>query len=476
MSISAATVWELRAGGSDTNGGGYVAGGGGTDWSQQNSPQYSVTDAVTAGTTTITSATAAFGADVVGNLLYIAGGTGSITAGWYQIISRTNSTTIVVDRSTGLTTGTGATLHIGGALATWQTLINNLQAGNSAWVKGSFTVTAALSIVNFQATTGCVITGYGTSRGDAGQATLTTATNSIDLVDISNSYGLVFRQITFSSTAGTRGEGVYSTTGSNNSAGIAFDTCIFDGLKHGVLGDYNTGFMYVSLWLRNCEVKNCTQAGVRNSGYTAMFGCYVHSNGTDGLQHESGGTAGGLVLDRCIFKSNGNMGVLMTSSDTPIASGSGAATVKNCVFSDNAVAGFQRDGNTYALLHFENNISYANGTYGIQIVSTPCMVIGGYNAYGANTTAAYGGNAVAQPGDVTLSVDPFVNRSSGNFALNATTGGGAACSSAGFPGALLAGGTGYESIGALTPNASVTTTIYAITKSQTIFLGDQGEY
>lgn len=117
MAFNAAVVLEVRAGGSDTNGGGFRTGASGTDWSLQDAAQYSVTDAVTNGTTTITSATANFGTDVVGNILYIQGGTASITAGWYEITSRTNSTTIVVDRSTGLTTGTGATLRIGGALA-----------------------------------------------------------------------------------------------------------------------------------------------------------------------------------------------------------------------------------------------------------------------------------------------------------------------------------------------------------------------
>lgn len=118
MALSANTVLEVRSTGADTNGGGYVTGSSGTDWSQQDAAQYSVTDGVTAGTTTITSATANFGTDVVGNLIYVQGGTGSVTAGWYQITSRTNATTIVVDRSTGLTAGTGVTLKIGGAFAT----------------------------------------------------------------------------------------------------------------------------------------------------------------------------------------------------------------------------------------------------------------------------------------------------------------------------------------------------------------------
>ena len=51
MALAAATVLEVRPGGSDTNAGGWVTGSSGVDRSQHDSPQYAVTDAVTAGTT-----------------------------------------------------------------------------------------------------------------------------------------------------------------------------------------------------------------------------------------------------------------------------------------------------------------------------------------------------------------------------------------------------------------------------------------
>jgi hypothetical protein len=103
----------------------------GTDWSQQNAAQYAVTDGVTNGTTTVTSATAAFGTDVVGNLIYIAGGTGSVVGSWYEITARASSSSITVDRTTGLTAGTGVTLNIGGALASIGTAAAAVTAGGS---------------------------------------------------------------------------------------------------------------------------------------------------------------------------------------------------------------------------------------------------------------------------------------------------------------------------------------------------------
>jgi hypothetical protein len=121
MALSANSVFEVRTAGSDTNGGGFVTGSSGTDFSKQNSKNssgsnISTTDAVAAGTTTITSATAAFTSAIVGNIIYLAGGTGSLAAGWYQVATFVNATTITVDRT--VATGTGITMNIGGAFLT----------------------------------------------------------------------------------------------------------------------------------------------------------------------------------------------------------------------------------------------------------------------------------------------------------------------------------------------------------------------
>ena len=178
MSLSANTVWEVRYAGSDTNGGGFVSGASGTDFSQQNSANSggsngSTTDAVTNGTTTITSATASFTSAIVGNIIYIAGGTGSIVGAWYQVVTYTNATTIVVDRSTGLTTGTGATMNIGGALGSPGQVGGLLVAGNQCWIKytsGSPFVTSSASINVSGGIVGVavavVMQGYDLARGD----------------------------------------------------------------------------------------------------------------------------------------------------------------------------------------------------------------------------------------------------------------------------------------------------------------------
>jgi hypothetical protein len=176
MARNATVTWYVWLGGglgtgNDSNGGGYDASiVGGTDWSQQASAQYAVTDAVTNGTTTITSAAASFGTDVVGNVLQISGGTGSVAAAFYTIVSRTNSTTIVVDSATGLTTGTGATLKVGGALLTLNKagVASAAVAGNTINVNGSVTgATTSDGITNSgTAPLPILVRGYATTPGD----------------------------------------------------------------------------------------------------------------------------------------------------------------------------------------------------------------------------------------------------------------------------------------------------------------------
>ena len=90
MALSASGVWEVRTAGNDTNGGGFKSGASGTDYSQQDAKNtagnnISTTDAVSDGTTTITSATAAFTSAIVGNFIYLTGGTGSIAAQWREV-------------------------------------------------------------------------------------------------------------------------------------------------------------------------------------------------------------------------------------------------------------------------------------------------------------------------------------------------------------------------------------------------------
>src|SRR5580658_5068799 len=214
MALPAGSVWEVRPTvGSDTNGGGFVTGSSGTDYSQANSKNtvgsdISTTDGVGNGTTTWTSATGNFSTAIVGNIIYLSGS--GITTGWYQVTARGSATSITLDRSPG--TGTGATMNIGGALATVAQAYTNSVPSNTVYVKatGSYTVTTAL-VISLQSNSSpgnpFSIIGYTSTRGDNGQFTWTTATNSINLINLTSGstsdINVLFQNISFTTTAGT---------------------------------------------------------------------------------------------------------------------------------------------------------------------------------------------------------------------------------------------------------------------------------
>ncbi len=79
MALAATIVWEVRSGGSDTlNGGGFKTGASGTDYSQQNSAQYTLTNATTSGAD-VTIAHSSASTDMVGNICQITAGTNFTT-------------------------------------------------------------------------------------------------------------------------------------------------------------------------------------------------------------------------------------------------------------------------------------------------------------------------------------------------------------------------------------------------------------
>lgn len=437
MALSASTVWELRTTGSDTNGGGFVTGASGTDWSQQDTAQYSVTDAVTNGTTTITSATASFGTDVVGNILYIQGGTAPITAGWYQIISRTDASTIVVDRSTGLTTGTGATLKIGGSLATFAAVQPLRVEGNIIWVKAtaSYTISSTLSL----GLTGSIwYLGYTTTRGDNGRATILAGANSISILYGSSSGGGYFANFIVDNNSRT------GVTAFNGNVGfgstVTFRNCKAISTATGFT--IGMGARFASTVV-DCEADSCTTGfSLLNAGFA--FGCYAKSCTTGfnfGGNNESGGAA------FCI-SSGGTTGFTRGNA----TSGSGGPTLFNCT-----AYGASGDGikaTTYSgggPMVIQNCISYGNGGYGITSSNVQNRVSAGRNnAYGANTSGNLL-NIPASNGDVTLTGNPFTDAANRDFSLNNTAGAGAACRAAGYPGVFpsLSSTTGYLDIGAV---------------------------
>lgn len=424
MAISANTVLEVRLTGSDTNGGGFVTGASGTDWSQQDSAQYSVTDGVTAGSTTITSATASFGTDVVGNIMYVQGGTGSVTAGWYQITARTNSTTITVDRSTGLTAGTGVTLKIGGALASpgqGSAILNaNAQDGLIMYIKynaSPYVVTSASTNVSG----GCCappnnrvyIVGYDTTRAryapfqNRPTIQLNSGVSSATIfANLNAQYSL--QSVILDANAQT------SST-CFQSSGEAFFVKAMNYTTAGIR--QNTFSLIQTL----CEVVGGGAGASHNINAAIVISCSSHGNAA----------APGIFVTGAAFNclSYGN-----TGDGFGMQPGGGVTSIVNCTSYGNTGRGFYLGNTAPSILTVINSIAEGNGSYGYMVNTGMGQLINcaDYNnTSGRKNTASFW---AADLSPVNGSGSFFNNAAGGDFGLNATSGAGAAVRASSFPG------------------------------------------
>jgi hypothetical protein len=482
MAVAAATVWEVRPTvGSDTNGGGFVAGAAGTDFSQQNAKNSggnnsSTTDVVATGIATITSATASFTSAIVGNIIYLSGS--GITAGWYQVVTFTNATTVILDSSPG--TGTGVTMNIGGALATIAAVFitPGAVACNIFWIKatGSLTVTAALTPSFQNNPTPMMFIGYGTVRGDGVRATWTTATNSIHLVNFqSGAENYLFQNLNMSSTAGTPGDGIRNNN--TNVYVFAFYNCKLSGFAYGINGNENVIGYFDDLLLDGCEITGCVNSGVVNSSATFLIGCYLHGNAQHGLFYDGGGLnrESKLFATRCVFYNNGGSGANLSYGSVQLSS------FVNCVFVSNTADGLTFHSGFDTPVSFVNNIFVSNGGYGINMVTTNYSAIMNHaNAFYGNTSGAVSNALMSSSTDVTLSGSPFNAPTSNDFSLNGTAGAGAACKSAGYSGGtLFSAQTNALDIGAVQSAGSGgggggTTTVMVATRNVTQVFVQEG--
>ncbi len=147
MALSTVVVWRMRAGGAETNGGGYdgVTYPGGTDYSDQDSPQLSLTDLTSTASTTVTTVLGTFTSNMVGNVLRLASGTGT-TTGYYVIATYVSATQVTLDRVSGTYTagvakvgGAHASLlqYANGGIATQPVLATPLAAGHTVYIRGA---------------------------------------------------------------------------------------------------------------------------------------------------------------------------------------------------------------------------------------------------------------------------------------------------------------------------------------------------
>lgn len=418
MALSANTVIEVRFTGADTNGGGFVTGASGTDWSQQDAAQYFVTDGVTAGTTTITSATANFGTDVVGNLIYVQGGTGSITAGWYEITARASATSITVDRSTGLTAGTGVTLKIGGALASPGmasaiAIVANMKVfikyNASAYIITSATVSISGGCVSLKE--GVRWAGYDTTRDLMVWPVQNRPTIRLNAgVTAANMFN--GSAVTVSMIEHFIIDGNSNTTSTCTTAYF----CYYVKAMNGTTAGFNQGNGDGTAIL--CEATNCTTKPF--FGFMILLFCVSHDN-TLTTPANVGAFNAFVITYGCIAYGNNTNGFAQ-----------GLAVI-GCVAYNNALYGFDVRNSgflSYINCIAENNAQYGFGTSGSGTFQmTSCATYN--NTSGRSNVGA--GKLWIDAVQITGSGSFFTNAAGADFTLNNTAGGGASARAAGFP-------------------------------------------
>jgi hypothetical protein len=421
------------------------------DFTQSNMPILSVADAVTTGTTTVTSVTGGFTTAMVGNDINLVGDN------IYEITARASSNSITVDRATG--TSAAQTANVGGALggsavnSGLAKLAATMVASNKAFVTGAFTSNATITFAAGATPNGTNaqtrVIGYGAARGDTGHATLALQTNT-GLIGInSTALGFWLEQVDIDCGSLGTSTGVALTS----NYGRVFNCKVANFTLRGLYLPVTYDLVY------QCEVTGGTSAAtaavnLMNSP-SKCSACFIHDNACPGI-----------VLSDAI-----------TASWNLVVNNSGAASDgircgDNCKISNNTIHNNGRHGISHTGVselgsEWLNNVISSNGGFGIlgtAGTALPAALLYDGNAYYNNTsgtrslmdstTGIYGVNAYVNTRDVILSASPYVGPTTGsaaNFALNNTAGGGAAIRGKGSPGTWPGntGSTGFLDMGAV---------------------------
>src|SRR3990167_10472711 len=307
--ISASAVFEFRstATANMVNGGGFVTGASGTDYSLQDAAQLTATDlACTTPSTTVTSATGGFTSATIGNIIHITAGT-NFTTGWYEITGFTDANTLVLDRTPSPTlSGSGGTFYIGGALSLNSTLDDdffeeisgaNTADGVKVWFKnGTYTLGEGVSIAGAGGDQKpIVIEGYNATRGDnptgTSRPTIAQGANNWTYTGANWEEKNIIRTGTGTTVLGGSGstKKLINCKVTNNSSTAARNS----------ISDFG--------WVVNCELGSYrgNAINISSSGsFVKIYGCYIWGS-NNGVT--IGGTGGSMnrsimnsIIESCV--------------------------------------------------------------------------------------------------------------------------------------------------------------------------------
>jgi len=383
MALHASTIWEVRTSGSNNNGGGWHnTGGASTDYSQQDAAQLSLNDVVTDGTTTVTSATGGFTDAMVGNIINI------LTKGRFEIVARTDTNTITIDRTA--TAGSGLTANVGGAVADLEQIDSVIVAGNNVYTKaGTYAAAGSLSFTAGASATPVRIEGYNATRGDdptgANRPLLSMGANAIT----AGSYTR-FRNFRLSSSILT-----FFSVGATN----IVENCEIDHSGAGYAISAGQGSTIV-----DCDIDS-NGTGIDATVYgIKIHGCYIHDLQT-GIELDYYGTS----VEFCIFDTCSLYGVYISG-----VNGRYGQNIVNNVFygcGDGIYSGVAIFGNSIM-----NNI-FSDGVDGIDVPAGSQHNHIDYNNF-YNNSGSDVKNVTKGPNDTAVNPQ-FTNAAGGNFSLQA---------------------------------------------------------
>jgi hypothetical protein len=415
MALPATLIWEFRTTASNNNGGAFVDGGSGTDYSQQDAAEYNFADlAIDAvDNTKVTSASHSFVAADVDNLINITAGV-NFTLERFRIVSVAGGAA-TLDRACGNVGSVNGTYYLGGALALpTDAILEAFIPGNIAYIEaGTYTLTGAIDVsLDGTVTNPITIIGYNATRGDDptgdDQPLIAAAANSYSFDD-----DWIQENIRCTSTAsqGWRQDqgGRWHNCKCHNSSGTADRFAFYAG---------GTGL-----------VSDCESICDNGYGIYAVNATRVRSSNIHDCANGIVTSQNSVVIVNCIIDTCGTKGILLGSNDVMSIISN---TIYNCGIGIDAT-----DSNRDFVM---NNI-IDSCTTGASWTTEQGTNFFDYNNWKSNGTDVTN----VTKGDNALAVDPqFTNAPNGDFSIGVNLKG------AGFPGAFPGAlSTGYLDVGAV---------------------------
>lgn len=439
--------WDVRPGGSDTNGGAFdptvVAPG--TDESQGNTGTSLSCTVQSTTTQAICSPAISATTHGPGNYIYSVSGSGCTAATRFKLLSQVSGTG-TFSASLG-TAASVCTVTMGGSMQTIQAAdtasaaedVINIQSGNTYGWTAEYTRTKSNSWVGYNTTHGDITRPCSVVGCPVIQAT-TSVTGACNCFFVAGTPGGTYlsQSIDFEDTTGANGVAVQGS--STNFQFIIFNNCKMNGFNNPII--YPSAGTPVFIYVNATEISNAVGVALQAGGgvlAVSIFNSYFHTNGEDlnvpnsatqlSVEYSIFAFGTGLFCDICLgntstifdhnvfYKGAGNYIDLLGSTNPS------TAWITNNVFYGNALGGIEHQPSSAAAM----NVSMFN------------------NAFGGNGTANQ--SPYLNPTNINLTVDPFVNGTSGNFALNSTSGGGLLLKGHGFPATFGATSTNLTDVG-----------------------------